>query len=488
MKLFLFLAFCFPFTDANKKDPGVKGRVTLKGLQYGLQVGLQELQSRLSSLKIPDVSGSISVPVIGPIQYSVKRLRFQKLDLSNSNLSFSPDTGIEAVVNEGQLRVTGDLKLVTKLFYASTTLEVLLYGLSLKGVLGVTSDDNGHGAVWNAGCSSHVDHVDINFHGGSGWLFSMFKREIIGPVYEAMRTQICPVFNKTIEQIEELLSNLPVVHIVDSVAALEYPLISPPLITEESVDLFVKGEFIGRSQRWDLPDHPDKLVIPEADNHMLLLALSQFTANSAGYVHYKSGILQYNITDDMIPKLSPFHLDTKSLAIFIPELLTRFSDSPPLLLHVSAHSPPVVSCQPDVLTLKTTTDIQLFAMYPDRPLIPIFQMQADMENKVDILLSEKSLGASLSLRNFSLTLIHSDAGPVKVDSMQNVLSFALKMAAMPLVNERLKNVVQISTELVHLQNPLVRVLKGYLVIVTDFEVSLRPSRKQQDEMTSPWAL
>ncbi|XP_063281711.1 bactericidal permeability-increasing protein-like [Pelobates fuscus] len=485
MKCILLIIFYLPLSAANQEEPGVKGRLTSKGLQYGLQVGLEELQSRLSSFQIPDVRGSISVAILGTIYYSVTSLQIENLDVSDSNLSFISDTGVNMEISDGQLSITGYLQIATWLFSASTNLEVVVSGLSLTGIVGVTGDDTGHGKVWDGGCNSDVNNVEINFHGGSGWFLSMFKSSIIGPVYDALTKQLCPQFEKALEQMEQTLSSLPVVSIVDSVASLEYPLVDLPLITEQSLDVFVKGQFIGRSQRWDPPDHPEKLVLPDIDSHMVLLALSQFSVHSAGYVHYMSGILNYNITDDVIPKQSPLRLNTKSLSTFVPEILTRFPDSPPLLLHISAHSPPAVNIQPDILTVDASADIHLYAMAANHSLVPIFQMRAGVETQVDIQLSEESLGVALSLRNFSLALIHSDAGPVKVDNLKNILNFALKLVALPLMNKKLQNMVTIPTHPVRLQNPELRILKGYLVVVTDFELSLSPPLQQAEKVTEP---
>ncbi|KAM4692028.1 bactericidal permeability-increasing protein-like [Rhinophrynus dorsalis] len=448
------------------------------------QVGVEELQRRLESLQVPDVSGSIYIPVLGSLYYSVSQLKIQNLDLSDSDVSFSSDTGVQALVSNGQILVTGHVRMTCVLFGASSELELSVSGLSLAAVLGLTRDDIGHGAVWNAGCSSRVGQVSIGFHGGSWWLFSMFQGQMVGPIRDALSKQLCPEFDKTVIQLEQVMSDLPVARPVDSVAALEFPLVAPPIIIEESLDLLLKGQFVGLSQRWDFPSPPEKLVLPDLDSHMVLLALSQFSANSAGYVHYKSGILRTNITDDMIPKRSPIRLTINSLGIFVPELPSRFPDSPPVLLQVSALSPPSVICQPDTLTLHVSLDIQVFAMYPEQTLTPIFQIQADVDIQVEVILSEDSLGAVVSLRNLSLSLVHSDTGPVMVDSMQHVMSFALKAIIIPSVNGRLKNIFPIPTPHLRFQDPQVRVLQGYLVILTDVQLSLRTSQQRSLNITT----
>ncbi|XP_069607103.1 bactericidal permeability-increasing protein-like [Ranitomeya imitator] len=476
----IFLTFGFIVSDTKADDPGIKGRLTLKGLQYGWQVGLEEMHRRLETVKIPDVSGSVSVAVLGRIYYYVSELKIQDVDLSSSDISFSPDTGVKVSINDGQLHVTGYLYIKTVLFSASTHLEVSVKGLTLSGVLGITCDDNGHGAVWNAGCSSGARDVNLWFHGGAGWLLNMFKDSILGPIHDALHTQICPEFSKAVQYMEEILSKLPVSLPVDQVSIFEVSLLGPPPITEKSFDLLVKGEFEGRYRHWDLPFPPVKLVLPDVDSRMLLLALSEITANSAGFVHYKAGVLGINITDDMIPKQSPLRLNVKSLTVFVPELPKCFPDSPPLVLQVSARSAPSVSCQPDSLTVQVSAEIQAFAVYPNQTRFPVFQMQADSETAVNVILSEETVGATISIMNFSLTLIHSDVGPVKMDSLQKTLNLGLKIMT-PFLNERLKNMFPLPTPLVRLQDPIVRVLQGYLIIMTNLQLTPSSHRTMKSE-------
>lgn len=471
MKLrLILLTFGFFLSEAKMVDPGIKGRLTLKGLQYAWQTGLEETHKRMESVKIPDVSGSVSVAVLGRIYYDVSQLIVQNLDLSSSDVSFSPDTGVNASITIGQIRVTGRLHIRTALFSASSGLELSVQGLRLSGILGITCDDGGHGAVWDAGCSSNGGQVNLWFYGGAGWLFGMFKNAIMGPIHEALHNQICPEFSKAVRKMEEILSNFPVSLSVDQVSLFGISLLGPPLITERSFDLLVKGEFVGRSGHWDLPFLPEKLVLPDINSRMLLLALSEFTANSAGFVHFKAGVLKKDVTDDMVPKQSPLRLNVKSLAVFMPELPSHFPDSLPILLQVSARSAPTVSCQPDSLTVQVSADVEAFVMYPNKTRFPIFQMQSDSVTAVNVVLSKDALGATISVKNFSLTLVHSDVGPVRMDSLRKTLSLGLKIMT-PVLNERLRRMIPLPTPQVHLQDPVIRVLQGYLVIMTDLQVT-----------------
>ncbi|XP_044129065.1 bactericidal permeability-increasing protein-like [Bufo gargarizans] len=466
----ILLTFGFILSKTKATDPGIKGRLTMKGLQYGWQVGLEEMHKRLETVHLPDVNGSVSVAVLGRIYYYVTELKIKNLDLSASEISFAPDTGVSVSINNGEVHVTGHLRIKTVLFSASSWLELQVQGLTLNGVLGITCDDTGHGAVWNAGCSSSAKYVNLQFHGGAGWLFNMFKDAIVEPIHDALHKQICPAFSNAVENMEKSLSNFPVSLNVDMVSSFEISLLGPPLITEKRFDLLVKGDFVDRSHHWDLPFPPEKLFLPDVDSRMLLLALSEFTANSAGFVYYKAGALMSNVTDEMIPKQSPLRLNVKSLAMFVPELPSHFPDSPPIVLQVSARSAPTVTCQPDSLTVQASADIQAFVTYPNQTWLPIFQIQADSLTAVNVVLSNDTLGATISVKNFSLTLVHSNVGPIKMDALQKTLSFGLKIMT-PVLNERLKKMIPLPTPLVCLQDPTVRVLQGYLVIMTDLQVT-----------------
>uniref|UniRef100_A0A8C5MSA7 Bactericidal permeability-increasing protein n=1 Tax=Leptobrachium leishanense TaxID=445787 RepID=A0A8C5MSA7_9ANUR len=306
MRLILPLIFSQLVSGTKQEEPGVKGCLTLKGLNYG---------KRMAPNYKTNVSFILSLP----------RIQIKKLDLSDSKAVYVPNNGTNLLVSNGQILITGSI---------FTNLEVFASGLSFTGKLGVTSDDKGHGKIWNEGCSSNVDDVEISFHGG--W------------------------------------------RKVDSVSSLEYQLVDLPQIKEQSLDLLVKGQFIGHSQRWDFPGQPVNLVLPEADSHMVLLALSEFSANSAGYVHFMSGILSYNVTDNIVSAGVRYIITYSCFfpSVFCLQITTQFPDSPTLLLHVWAHSPPAVTCQPDILTVNISVDMQLYATYPEKPPIPIFQIKA----------------------------------------------------------------------------------------------------------------
>lgn len=50
--------------------------------------------------------------------------------------------------------------------------------------------------------------------------------------------------------------------------------------------------------------------------------LTDYMANSAGFVYQTAGVLHYNITPSMVPPSVPFQLNTLSFKDIIPQVLT----------------------------------------------------------------------------------------------------------------------------------------------------------------------
>ncbi|KAG8567278.1 hypothetical protein GDO81_013558 [Engystomops pustulosus] len=104
-------------------------------------------------------------------------------------------------------------------------------------------------------------------------------------------------------------------------------------------------------------------------------------------------------------------------------------------------------------------------------------MQANSLTAVNMVLSEETFGATIYVKNFQLTLVHSNVGPVKMDNLQKTLSFGLKIMT-PVLNERLKKMFLLPF---HLQDPIVHVEKGYLLIMTDLLVTTLSHYKMKPE-------
>ncbi|NXQ91302.1 LBP protein, partial [Nyctibius grandis] len=112
-------------------------------------------------------------------------------------------------------------------------------------------------------------------------------------------------------------------------------------------------------------------ALPTAHEPMLLLAVTDFVANSAASVYFTAGALRRNISADTLPRRFPLQLRTKSLGVFSPQLQERYPDQPMELL-LSARRQPLLRCRPDALHGALFGSAEAFVVLPNATRVPAF--------------------------------------------------------------------------------------------------------------------
>ncbi|NXX84345.1 BPI protein, partial [Urocolius indicus] len=110
---------------------------------------------------------------------------------------------------------------------------------------------------------------------------------------------------------------------------------------------------------------------PLAQEPMLLLALSEFVANSAAFAYFTAGALRRNITSDSLPRRFPLQLRTKSVGLFSPQLQELYPDQP-MELQLWARRQPLFSCRPDALHGTLYGSAEASVMLPNGSRAPAF--------------------------------------------------------------------------------------------------------------------
>ncbi|XP_036606952.1 bactericidal permeability-increasing protein-like isoform X3 [Trichosurus vulpecula] len=394
--------------------PGIKMKITQKGLDYGKQVGMEFLKSALLQLPIPDFRGSYSVPLVGHVEYAVTGFQVKTINLGESLVAFAPSSRIKLSMGPAEAEVNSHWSVKVSLIrHDSGTLKLSVGDMILVVLLDVGWDGAGRPVVSLAGCSCHVGHLDVTFHGGASWLYNIFTGALEDPIRRELDSKLCKEIQNAVETLERTLQTIPESSHISSLADLDYPLVAAPLITEQSIELDLKGEFYSRDGHKEAPVPPVPFSLREQNDRMLLLGVSDFVANSAAFVYYGAGALSWNLTDDKIPKKFPIHLNTKIFKGLVPE---------------------------------------------------------DTKASAQIFTSGKNIGASLKLTNFSLTLAHSAVGPFPVDKLETLLNVTLKSAIVPRINRKLKEGFPLPTlPKTSLQDTAINIQEGFLVIATDVQ-------------------
>ncbi|XP_078275362.1 bactericidal permeability-increasing protein-like [Rhinoraja longicauda] len=460
----LFLTSCILCTN-----PGLKVRVTQKALDYGRQVGIGVLQQKLREMRIPDMSGKVRVKWIGKIKYSVKSIQIYQLGLPQSALKFIAGQGIQLSITNGFIGVRGNFRIRKHFFRTSGSFEVAMSRLSISQTIGMSRDSTGRPALRSVACSTNIGKVDVKFTKKKRWLYNLFRKFLEKPIRNALERQICPKVSSAISGLENNLKTMEISFKMNQFAEVDYSLVNQIQISNNAMDLDFRGQFYRVGQRKDPAFKPPPISLPSESTHMLYLGISDFLANSAGFVYYEAGILQMKITDKMIPTTSPIRLNTKSFSVIVPELEKLYPNLP-MEMHLRATRPPVLQVTTNNINVQAFGTFDVSAVLPNSTLASLFALniQASVSAQVNIL--QMKLIGSLQLNHLNLSSGHSNVGPIPVAGLELIMKIAVKLVVLPQVNLKLaKGVPLPNVKNLNFINPKLVVNQNILVIASDLQ-------------------
>ncbi|XP_036387281.1 bactericidal permeability-increasing protein-like [Megalops cyprinoides] len=453
---------------SQSTNPGVKVKLTQRGLEYGRQIGMASLQRKLKSIKVPDLSGTEKVAPIGKVKYSLTGMQIVNLGLPKSAIGLVPGTGISLSVGNAFISLRGNWRVrYLRFIKDSGTFDLAVSGLTISAGISLKSDETGHPAVSCASCAATVGSANIKFHGGASWLYNLFSSFIDKALRSALQKQICPLVSDAISEMNPHLKTLNVLAKVDQYAEIEYSMVTSPAISKASIDFSLKGEFYNIGKHQEPPFSAAPFSLPAQSTNMMYIGVSSFTTNSAGFVYNNAGALSLYITDDMIPASSPIRLNTRTFGAFIPQIAKRFPGLMMKLL-VKTSNAPNITFEPNNVTLQATGTVTAYAIQPNSTLEPLFILNMDASVSARVYVTGVKLAGAVALNRIDMTLGTSYVGPFQVKSLDNILLMVLKVAVIPKVNARLQQGYPLpAIGKMNLINTQLLVQKDYMLIGTD---------------------
>ncbi|XP_072094827.1 bactericidal permeability-increasing protein-like [Mobula birostris] len=471
----LFFASCILCTN-----PGLKTRVTQKTLDHARIVGISVLQQKMRKTQIPNVYGKKRVRFIGRIRYSFTGFQILRFGLPQSSVKFVAGKGIQFSVTNGYIGVRGNFRVKKRRFFrTSGSFEVSVSRLSISQTIGLTRDNTGRPAIRSIACSANVGTVHVKFTKRKRWLYNLFRKFAEKPIKRALNKQICPQISNSIKDLENDLKTMKISFRLNNFAEVDYSLVNPIKFTSNAMDLDFKGEFYRVGHHEEPPFKPPPISLPSQSNHMLYLGISDFLANSAGFVFQKAGALQMKITDRMIPKQSPFRLNTKSFGLIMPRLKKLYPNMN-MIMNLKATKPPVVRAAKNSISVRAYGALDVLAIRPNSSLVSLFVLNIDASVSARVNIAGTKLIGSVMLNHLKLSLGHSKVGPVPVTGLQLLIKIVIKAVVLPKVNGKLAGGVPLPTvKHFDLLNPVLMVNQNVLVIATDIRYRPRTSSHSQ---------
>lgn len=431
---------------------------------------MASIQQKLKTIKVPDISGKQRVSPIGKVKYSLSNMQIVDVGLPKSALDLVPGTGVKLSIGNAFLRMHGNWRVkYLRIIKDSGSFDLNVNDLTITTTIAIKSDETGRPVVSSVNCAATVGSAKIKFHGGASWLYNLFRKFVDKAIRNALQKQMCPLVANAVSDLNPQLKTLNVLAKVDQYAEIEYSMVSSPTVSNSCIDFSLKGEFYNIGKHQEPPFSPAAFSLPPQINNMLYIGVSAFTINSAAFVYNTAGALSLYITDDMIPQASPIRLNTRTFGAFIPQVAKRFPGLMMKLL-VKTVKNPVVTFEPNNVTVQATSTVTAYAIQPNTTLSPLFVLNLETSVSARVFVSGMRLAGAVTLNKMALTLGTSYVGEFQVRSLDSIFQVVLKVVVIPILNVQLAKGYPLPTlGKMNLLNTELQVLKDYMLIGTDVQ-------------------
>ncbi|XP_057598292.1 BPI fold-containing family C protein isoform X1 [Hippopotamus amphibius kiboko] len=473
-----FLLWNLYIASAQTIYPGIKARITQRALDYGVQVGMEVIEQMVKERHIADIKGSESLEFlkIDYVNYNFTNIKISAFSFPNTSLAFVPGVGVRVLSNHGTTNISTDWGVKSPLFQDSGGADLFLSGVYVTGIVVLTRNDFGHPILKLQDCYAQVSHADILFSGELSGLYNSFAEPLEKPILKKLNEMLCPIITGEVEALNANLSMLEVLRKIDNYTLLDYSLISSPEITENYIELNLKGIFYPLENLTDPAFSSVPFVLPERRDSMLYVGISEYFFKSASYAYFTAGAFNVTLTTKEISN----HLihNSQGLGNMLSRIAELYILSRPFMVRIMATEPPVVNLLPGNFTLDIPASIVILTQSKNSTAETIVSMDFIASTNVALAILGQRMICSLSLNRFRLSLPESNRSNIEVLRFENILSSILHFGVLPLANAKLQQGFPLpNPHDISLVNSDIEVLEGFLLISTDLKY--KTSLKQQ---------
>ncbi|KAF5907210.1 bactericidal permeability-increasing protein-like isoform X2, partial [Clarias magur] len=426
---FLFISI----SRTHAEYPALQAVLSQKGLQKVSHWMTDWLKNELSTITLPEFRGSVDI-FVGTVYYNLHDMTVLRCDLPEPSVAFSEGTGLSLQVNGLSIAITGRWNTDFGIIHDGGTFEIAIFTINLNTMLGFQKTGE-HLSISTVMCSADVGDIDLHFHGGASFIFQLFVKYFSGEIKNMIQERICPEFTKGIETIDTDLAAADAIK-VDPYVYLNVSLTDVPVVFDNGLELNVKGEFYSLSSPSEPPFSPNQFDLPWEADYMLSVGVSEFCVNSAAYAYFKSGLLHITITNDMIPKVSPLHLNTSQFGILIPQLPKMYPNME-MEVVLYASDIPLVSFN-QTLNFNLPTAAKFYALKTRNDLIPLFSLDMLFSLNAKVIIDRQLLKGVLEMKNLTIKLGSTEIGQFDIAPIERMVTVAMRTFVLPKMNAQLQ--------------------------------------------------
>ncbi|XP_019344766.2 BPI fold-containing family C protein isoform X1 [Alligator mississippiensis] len=464
MKVWCFILLLSWFTLQLDANPGLKVRITQKGLDFGKEIGMEILKERIKEESFPDWNDSEKFG-LSEINYLLSGIRIDTIEFRNTAISLIPGTGIKLTIENAYVIIKANWNIRSWMFKGSGRTTVVISGLSITAMLVMSMDSTGHPSISLDSCQMIASGVEVKLHGKNSWFYNMFTKFLKKSIHRILDSNSCPNLRQEIEIIDMELRILQILIQIDDFAQIDYSLVKSPAVFQSYIDLDLQGTTYPVGNYPAHPYVPVPFALQDSSDSMLYLAVSEYSFQTTVFAYYTTGAFNIIITDEVC---SYFNITTETFGSIIPEVAQYYAESQPVMLNLTATKTPVISLQTDAFTIEIHGSMEVLAVLPDATTQSLFTVNITTNSSINLTLFDQKLIGSLCLNRFQLSLADSNLGFFEISLLENFFSYILHSEIIPSANAKLTkgfplpNLANIS-----LKKPFIKVEQGYLWISAD---------------------
>ncbi|KAM9476350.1 bactericidal permeability-increasing protein isoform 2-T2 [Clarias gariepinus] len=444
--------------------PALQAVLSQKGLQKVSHWMTDWLQNELSTIRLPEFRGSVDI-YVGTVYYNLHDMTVVRCDLPEPSVAFSEGTGVSLQVSGLSIAIAGLWNTDFGIIHDGGSFEMAIFGISLNTMLEFQNTDE-HLSISTVMCSADVGDIELDFHGGASFIFQPFVKSFSGKIKNMIQGRICPEFTKGIEALDTDLAAAEAIK-VDPYVYLNVSLTDSPVVFDNGFELNVKGEFYSVSSPSEPPFFPNQFELPWQADYMLSVGVSEFCVNSAAFAYQKSGLFQITITNDMIPKASPIHLNTSQFGILIPQLPKMYPNMEMEIL-LYASDTPLVSFNQTLINFNLPTAAKFSALKTRDDLTPLFSLDMLFSFNAKVNIDQQLLKGVLEMKNLTIKLGSTEIGPFDTAPIERMVKLAMSTIVLPKLNAQLQEGLPLPLlKGFSLTNSVMTIENGFFVVATD---------------------
>lgn len=424
-------------------NPGIRARLSQRGMQYAANVATDILASHVRSLPIPDQSGHKSLAV-GNVYFWFDHIRLKSFKPSSSSISTDPITWTlhkTAVSFSASWRYKYKVGVVDIKDSGSLSLDLDLH---IKAGVILGSDSTGRPHIRAHACRCSVTHVEVKFHGGTSWLYNLFAGNVDKAIQRSVDSKLCGQVESLISNSAEAeLATLPVLVDVYKQLELDYRLVAPPVLNMSYIDVLFKGEFFWKGAKQQLPFSAGLIDTALKRTDMVNFWMTEYTMNSLGYVVYKHDVLVYNLTKADLPAENEYILNTTCgsliqpcIGILVPKIGQLYPHSDVFMAMIVTQAP-VVDVTPHGVLSNWTGIVEYYVRTRDPAHAQtkfLFSTNVNVSLVLKVAVTNISLVGKIKSFQLDMSLLKSDIGNVSMTLLKTVFSMAVDSFVIPRLN------------------------------------------------------